>query len=106
MGGGQIYPGAPQQVKVAVSGQAGTKMVEGGGLRYDQWKMTAETTKNGEKKDMEPEKNGSKDESRWEQFNMSEGAADLHGMGAISNAKPEGANAQQQTENGTAEPPP
>ena len=33
---------------------------------------------------------------------MSEGTADPHGMGAISHAKPEGANAQPQTEGGTA----
>ena len=32
--------------------------------------------KNGEKEDMEPEENGSKDMSRWEQSNTSEGAAD------------------------------
>ena len=37
---------------------------------------------------------------------MSEGAADPHGIGAISHAKPEGANAQPQTESGTTEPPP
>ena len=37
---------------------------------------------------------------------MSEGTADPHGMGAISHAKPEGANTQPQTERGTAEPPP
>ena len=51
---------------------------------------------------MEAKENGSKDESRWEQSNMSEGAADPHGMGAISHAKPEGANAQPQTEGGIA----
>ena len=55
---------------------------------------------------MEPEEKGSKDESRREQSNMSEGAADPHGMGAMSHIKPVGANAQPQTESGTAEPPP
>ena len=45
---------------------------------------------------MEPEENGSKDMSRWEQSNMSEGAADPQGMGAISHAKLEEANAQPQ----------
>ena len=54
------------------------------------------------KKNMEPEEKGSKDDSRREQSNMSEGAADPHGMGAISHAKPEGANAQPQTEGGIA----
>ena len=52
-------------------------------------------TQNGEKKDMEPEDNGSKDDSRWEQ---SEGAAYPHGMGAISHVKPKGGKAQPQTE--------
>ena len=60
-------------------------------LRYDlvedDWGQV-KTTQNGEKKDMEAEENGSKDESRWEQSNMSEGAADPYGMGAISHAKP------------------
>ena len=37
---------------------------------------------------------------------MSERVSDPHGMGAISPTKPEGANAQPQTESGTAEPPP
>ena len=50
---------------------------------------------------MEPEEKGSKDESRREQSNMSEGAADPHGVGAISHTKPEGVNAQPQTESGT-----
>ena len=54
--------------------------------------------KNGEKEDMEPEKNGSKDMSRWEQSNMSEGAADPYGSGAIAHAKPEEANAQPKTD--------
>ena len=54
--------------------------------------------KNGEKEDMEPEENGSKDMSRWEQSNMSEGAADPYGMGAIAHAKPDEANAQPQTD--------
>ena len=53
----------------------------------DDWGQV-KTTQNGEKKDMDAEENGSKDESRWEQSNMSEGAADPYGMGAISNAKP------------------
>ena len=51
---------------------------------------------------MEPEENVSKDESWWEQYNMSERVADPHGMGAISHTKPEGPNAQPQTESGTA----
>ena len=54
--------------------------------------------KNGKKEDMEPEENGSKDMSRWEQSNMSEGAADPYGMGAIAHAKPDEANAQPQTD--------
>ena len=60
------------------------------------------TTQNGENKDMEPEENGSKDESRWEQSGMSEGAADLHGMGAIFHIMHKAANVQPQTESGTA----
>ena len=74
-------------------------------LRYDlvedDWGQV-KTTQNGEKKDMEPEENGSKDESRWKQSNMSEGATDPHGMGAISHPKPEAANAQPQTKSGSA----
>ena len=47
------------------------------------------TTQNEEKKDIEPKENRIKDESRWEQSNMSEGAADPNGMAAISHAKAE-----------------
>ena len=47
---------------------------------------------------MRPKDNGSKDMSRWEQSNMSEGAADPYGMGAIAHAKPEEAIAQPQTD--------
>ena len=47
---------------------------------------------------MRPEENGSKDMSRWEQSDTSGGAADPYGMGAISHAKPEEANAQPQTD--------
>ena len=38
----------------------------------DDWGQV-KTTPDGEKKDMEAEENGSKDESRWEQSDMSEG---------------------------------
>ena len=47
---------------------------------------------------MEPEENGSKDMSPWEQSNTSEGAVDPQRMGAISHAKLEEANAQPQTD--------
>ena len=52
---------------------------------------------------MEPEENGSKADSRWEQSAMSEGAAYPHEMGAISHVKPKGGNAQPHTESGKAE---
>ena len=67
----------------------------------DNWGQV-KTTQNGENKDVEPEENGSKGESRWEQSGMSEGASDSHGIGAISQVKHKAANVQPQTESGTA----
>ena len=55
-------------------------------------------TQNGEKRDMESEDNRSKDDSRWEQSAMSEGAAYPHGMGTIYHIKPKGGKAQPQSE--------